>query len=215
MYPAEKTLWTGYLEDIRPKVQHAAIPTALLLCSGALAWVGGRGSRAPTQTGAAPTVNSLGGPGGQIGAQLANATASLTGTVMNSILDDAGWNTSTDYRKIDAGQTTLRLFISDKPTLDAMRDVEASEHGFIWETASGQIAFMDRHGRLKGDYITPQSTYSDAPGAAIQYQAIEQQDQWAQIFNSVQVAVREYASGAAATLWTAPIIAKIKPPATI
>ncbi len=105
-------------------------------------------------------------------------------------------------RDIDPGQTSLKRYIADSiSALDALRDMEEAENGFLHESAIGAVVFENRHRRLTGAHLTSQATFSDAGGAARTYIDIAQSDPWDQIFNRFEVTIQQYTVGAEATIW--------------
>jgi len=176
--PATTTLWTGYLERIMPSVSIGNVPTVSLEASGPLSRLTGK----------------------QISpAALANET---TGTVVDAILDAAGWPVGA--RDIDAGQTTITRWYADRTeALTAIREVEETELGFLNEAANGDINYEDRHHRLKAPRTVSQATFSDAVAATNTYRSIEQQDPLREIYNEIVATVSPLlAVGAVSVLWT-------------
>lgn len=106
-------------------------------------------------------------------------------------------------RQIDSGLTTFtRWWTDEQLTLQALRDIEASELGFLWETRDGRIAFADRNGRLDTTHQTSQSTFSDAGGSSLSFSDITQEDADTFIYNIVKTPVQLFTVGSEATLWT-------------
>ena len=133
--------------------------------------------------------------------ELAMATNILTSVAISNILDAVGWPAGD--RTIAVGQTTMTRFWEDrKATLEAMRDVEETEAGFLTESKDGKVVFQDRHYRLSGDPLTSQATFSDAAAAPLSYSHIEQADPLPNIFNILESNVQLYTVGGLAVLWT-------------
>tara|TARA_Y100000310_G_scaffold71156_1_gene66994 strand:- start:28 stop:1575 length:1548 start_codon:yes stop_codon:yes gene_type:complete len=133
--------------------------------------------------------------------QLAMATSKATGTAIGDILDDTGWPSGD--RTLDTGQTTMdRFWVDRQKTIAALRLVEETEGGFIYEGKDGKIVFQDRHARLKSPHTTSQATFSDASGAARSYMAMPQLDPFAFIFNEFEATIQTYTVASIATLWT-------------
>jgi hypothetical protein len=136
-------------------------------------------------------------------AYVAPAADVLTGQAITNILDAIAFPAAD--RAIDTGETTMaRHFVPGLFGVDAMRRVEETEGGFVRETRDAEIAFDDRHHRLKEPYLTSQVTYSDASGAAIFYQAVPQTDPTAEIVNVIRAKVIRQIIAPIATLWTLP-----------
>lgn len=176
---ATYTVWQGFLESVVPEVDAASFPTVVLRASGPLAWLNDIGRRA----------------------SVAMATNILTGTEIGAVLDDPSWPAAD--RTIDAGQTTLARFWTDRVSaLTALRKIEESESGFIRESNNGKFIFEDRHHRLKSPHTTSQATYSDGAGVAFPYVAITQEDPWSDVYNRFEAVVQLYTVDALAVLWT-------------
>lgn len=128
-------------------------------------------------------------------------TSQTTGFLISQLLDQAGWPAADS--DIDAGNTTITKCIYDGPsTLEAIREIEETEGGFIRETPEGVIVFEDRTRRLETPYTTSQATFSDAAGATLTYSRILQGDPLDQIFNVIKATVQVYEDGAQQVLWT-------------
>ena len=109
--PATATLWTGYLENILPSGSIDGIPVAVCIASGGLKKVASRDIR--------PIKYS----------------SQTSGALIGIILDEAGWSSA--LRDIDTGQTTIgKWFVDRKQALNAIRDIEDTELGFIYESLS-------------------------------------------------------------------------------
>ncbi len=175
------TLWTGYLDKIEPSIDTVgAVATAQLSALGAI-------SRLVDKDVAPPASNS----------------GALTGSLVTSVLDEAGID-SADY-SVEAGKTTTsRWYVAPGTNaLDAIRDLEDTEIGFLHENAAGQIVFHDRHHRLTtAASTTSQGTFSDANGASLGIAEIGQVDTQEQIVNEVTVSVPAFTVAAVGVLWT-------------
>jgi len=108
------------------------------------------------------------GPLGQINQEkisLAMRKAEKWDVTIGAILDETQW-ASAD-RSLDVAKSTNVRYWADRIyPLTALQEVESAEAGFIFETNDGKIAFDNRHGRLAGNGLTSQATFSDAAGAA-------------------------------------------------
>lgn len=125
-----------------------------------------------------------------------------SGAVIGTVLDTAGW--SGGARILDTGASTFyRWFITNQYPVLAMRDVEDSELGFVYEDEDGNIVYEDRHHRLIGAHLTSQATYSDAPGATYPYlNPIETPNPLEYIFNIATATVTPFSTLTQAVLWT-------------
>ena len=172
--------WTGFLDSIEPQPTVQGWQTARLIAFGPL---GARSDRKVS---------------------VAMQTAITTSAAITVILDEIGWPAGD--RSLDTGKTTLtRWWVDREQFLGALREVEATESGFILETKDGKIAFENRHHRLAAPHITSQATFSDAPAAALSYRdPIRQIDSLPFLFNIFEAQVRLFAVGTLAVLWTHP-----------
>lgn len=174
------TMFLGLLDSIQPAPVVGGLSYATLRAVGPLAWMEAR------------RIN------------VAMQTAVRSDNAIAEVLDQAGW--STTLRTLDAGNTTFgRWWTGGRITgLNALREVEDSEHGFLREGKNGAIVWENRQHRLLGAHTTPQAVYSDAAGATLPYQAIFQQDPLREIYNRIEARVKRYTSGSLAVLWTHP-----------
>lgn len=144
------------------------------------------------------------GPLGQINQEkisLAMRTSETADVTMGAILDETQW--AAGDRIFDTAKTTLIRFWADRVfPLTPMRQVEAAEGGFLFETNDGKISFGNRHRRLSGAALVSQATFSDALAAARSYSDIQQFDPAENIFNAFEAEVQLYTNQSIATLWT-------------
>ena len=134
--PSTTVLWEGKLDVLENRVSLDNAHVAVVKAIGPLALVQQRNVRVPM------------------------TTSTLTGVLINRILDDVNWPTGS--RSIDAGQTTVTYYWTEnKPALEALREVEDTEAGYIGESKDGKIVFEDRDHRLSGTHITSQATFTD------------------------------------------------------
>ena len=69
------------------------------------------------------------------------------------------------------------FFKGDVSPINALRQVEVTENGFISETKEGEIRFDSRHARLTNPESTrSQITFSDADGSTYSFSEITQDD---------------------------------------
>ena len=181
--PSSATLWVGFLDDIKPKIKSDRSKIATLTATGPLGYINEKRIRVDMET---------------------NIT---TGAAAALILTDAGWPGGD--RDLDTGQTTMaRWWVEETRALAALRELEASEGGFLREKPDGDIAFEDRHHRFKSPATVSQATYTDnnpAAGGEILYSApINQDDPNKLIFNEFRSPIRIFAVGSLAVLWTHP-----------
>lgn len=176
--PSAANLWHGYLVRIVPGGRVHGIPTVTLEAVGALSRLQGKKISPAAQ---------------------ASAT---TGTIMGAIWDAAGWPAGD--RSVDTGQTTVgRWYVDEIDALQATREIEETELGFVLEDTSKNLVFEDRHHRLASPHTASVATFSDAAGATHPYQSIEQADPLREIYNDVVAKVAPLtAAGANSVLWT-------------
>ena len=84
------------------------------------------------------------------------------------ILDEAGWGTGDDNRKLDAGVDTLDVWWTHKEAaLSAQRKLAKAEGSFMYVDGSGKFVYEDRHHRLGDggggatDHLTSQGTFTN------------------------------------------------------
>jgi len=178
--PSAATLWTGYLSQIEAAgaIEAGQVKVARLKCTGPLARLRALGK-----------------------VTVAPQTDIATGDAIDLILDAAGW--AAGARSLDQGQTTLdRYFVEDRNALEAIRELEETERGFLLESATGSIVFEDRHHRLKGVHLTSQATFSDGSSPTLPYRRLHPRDREQEIFNDVTIPVRHFTEQSLAVLWT-------------
>jgi hypothetical protein len=181
--------WQGFLDDILPQPGSRDVAsTAQLRASGPIRYVADRESNTGLQT----TI--------------------LAGVAVNTVLDDAGWPSGD--RVIDTGQVLMTRWKADtaheidtargdvKRALEHLQELEESEFGLVGESMDGKIVFEDSHHRALAPHTTSQATFSDASGAALPYELIEELDPWRMIFNRFVAEVLSFAVAGSAALWT-------------
>jgi hypothetical protein len=169
------TLWTGFLDKIEPQPSLHNAHRAILRATGPLAKIS------------------------QKKIDVAMTTDILTSDAVDDVLDAAGWPAGD--REIATGLTTMKRWWANGKAITALREIEQSENGFVWETNDGNIAYNDRQFRMtNAKSLTSQATYSDAGNTA--YSTIEQADPIREIFNIVDSGVQTYTVGSLAVLWT-------------
>lgn len=174
--PSAVTLWTGFLDRIEPAVAPGPWNSATLYASGPFTLL--------QQAHVNPARNS----------------GALTGTIVSAILTAAGWSGSS----VEAGQTTTGpWYVDDKQALNALREMEETEMGFLYEGLAFDVVYEDRHHRwVTAASLTSQATYSDAASPTLPYVGITELDPLREIFNVVQAEVQNYSTAALAVLWT-------------
>jgi len=175
---AEIVTWQGYLESVSPiPGEVAGLATAELLAYGPLAHrcLQGRVS-------------------------IPMHTDIETGAAVTEVLDAAGFPAAD--RAIDAGQGTMSRWWDSGTALQALRDLEETEAGFLRETKDGRVAFEDRAHRLSSPHTVPQASYGGgAPGDLFVWNP-EQGDVARGIANHIEAEVRTFDVSEETVLWT-------------
>ena len=173
-------IWSGYLESITPVVNVNSINTVRLTAIGALGMIGRK----------------------QV--QIATQASKRTDELISSILTSAGWDS--DDSDLETGQTTVNAYWNTGTSaLEAMREIEDTEAGFVYETVDGKIKFEDRNFRLTSARSTTSFlTLSDASSPNYPYERIVQRDPLPSIYNDFRANIRVISTGSLATLWTHP-----------
>ena len=136
-----------------------------------------------------------------------------TADALGLILDAAGI-TAAQRGTIDGNISMARWWSRDQRAIEALREVEETEGGFVYETREGAIAMQDNDDRTLSAAAT--YTLSDTPtGTDIPALTLEPGDPTQDITNSVTVPIRQYAVGAVEVLWTLGTIPDIEAGETI
>ena len=177
--PTSTVLWRGVVDVIENKISLNGDHKAVLKCVGPLSFVDEREIRIATQTN------------------------KLTGTIIGTILDDANWPAA--ERTIDNGQTTITYFwVQDKPALDALREVEATEGGYVGESKDGKIVYEDRDHRLSGTHTASLATFTDSATSTLYFTDLTQDDPLRVIRNTFEAETRRYVTSTSTVVWTLP-----------
>ena len=173
-------LWTGYVESIDPDVRVGNAKIAMIRAIGPLGLVNQREVR------------------------IAGQANKRTDELISTILQDANWDS--DDLDLETGQTTVtKYWTTQINALKAIREIEETEPGFIYEMHDGKIKFEDRTYRgTNEDALTSVLTFSDASDRTYSYETIKQENAIDSVFNVVEATVKIYSTGSIATLWTHP-----------
>lgn len=176
--PGTYTVWAGRLDTVKPRKSTGGRQEAVLTALGPLQQLAGQK------------------------VSIAIQSDIRTDEAVDTLLDAIGFGTD---RALSTGQTTMTRWFADGINgLTALREVEATEAGFLHETRDGSIAFRDRHFRLQGTYTDSQATWTDSPTGSIVYAQIERSDPLESVFNDIRATVQEFSTGATTTLWVNP-----------
>jgi len=176
-FPEAEPAWRGYLDSVSPSYLRVGGKELVLRATGPMARIAARET-----------------------AEVATSTSIRTGAAITLVINDADSTIPTD---IDTGETTMtRWWTSGQPALDAIRDIEESEVGYVGESPDGEIVFESRQHRLNAPHITSQGTFSDAADATLTYGSIEQIDPIAELYNTMNASVQLYTVDSLAVLWT-------------
>lgn len=177
--PATAIQWTGFIDSITPTADLSGRHTVEITGVGPLAVISDRTVTVALQTG------------------------ENTGTLIGLILTAAGWPAGD--RSLDVGKTVVPYYWCDnKNALEAIRELEESEKGFVYETKDGKIAFENRLHRYSGTHLVSQATFTDdtAPGAGeLGYQSIGHEDLLGEVYNIASATTTQYSAGTLADLW--------------
>jgi len=178
--PYPIVLWNGFTGEIKPRIMQSRQKYAELPAAGPLSRVAVRR------------------------VALAMGTDVGSGAAIDDVLDAAGWPAGD--RSIDTGQETLGRYWTDFDfAINALREIEDTEAGFIAESNDGKILFEERHHRLESPHATSWWAFSDdGTDTNLRYQVIEQLEAVPLIFNVVEVRVRRFTIGGVTALWTHP-----------
>ena len=173
-----QTVWNGLVDTIEPRQLRQGRRVSIRAL-GALAWLA-------QQTISVPM-----------------ATNVLTSAAVTTIFNAA--NLPAEYRGTIAGIRRMpRWWVRNQSALAALRDLEATELGAIWEDANGRINFDSEVTRRTADR-TVQATFTTGAPAAGEYVVLELSvtDPLKDIATQVTVPVRRYeVENAAEVLWT-------------
>ena len=123
-----------------------------------------------------------------------------TADAMGLLLDEADIDASL-RGPIEGNVEMARWWSRTQTAIKAMREVEETENGFVYETREGAIAMQDNADRT----LSPPATYviSDTPtGTDIPALTLKPGDPIQDIINAVTVPIRRYEVGDEQILWT-------------
>jgi|TARA_Y100000310_G_scaffold269483_1_gene282685 hypothetical protein len=172
-------IWHGYLKTLIPAPAVRGVNQVTLQAQGAIGHIGHRKINVP---------------------MLENVT---TTTALGTVLAQAGFPAA-DYSTGVALSTLLRYWAGNEPVTEAIRQIEATEGGFVYETKAKGIHFEGRQDRQTSPFTTSQATFTDSATGTLTYTRIQQADPSRFIYNDLEVAVAGYRSGTGTILWEHP-----------
>lgn len=171
----EGIIWTGDVSDLVASVTVGPVKTVQLSGEG---WL----SKLATQR-LTPPVSVSG-----------RSTGLLIGNVLNSC------NLANPPGPIDEGDVVTGVYAaSEQDAINAARDVEETEFGFLHETNEGPIGFDARSAREGSVSL---AGFSDAAGTQFGYHAIAPYDWRREVFNRVVAGVSPYTAGVEDVIYT-------------
>ena len=184
----ETTIWSGYLDSIRPQPQRGAYSVVELRALGIIGLLTENSVSVSVQTDINPKA------------------------AIDLVLDAAG--IATADRDIDDGVADMPHWWSlFQPALEALREIEHTEPGFIRELPDGRIRFESRYHRAQGLGRISQAIFADTTGTGhLRYRAINVEDPIKDVANIVKVPIREHTDGSEAVLWQSPDVPRPIPP---
>lgn len=176
--PSNAVVWTGQLSNINPRKN-------------------GPGARQEAVLEAVGVLHEIASQDVRVAIQEDVRTDEAVAVVLDAV------DFPTADRLLSTGKTTMtRWWVDDNDALNALRQVEATESGFLHETKAGEIAFRDRHYRLSGTIQTAVGTWEDSATASVRFNRVDLRNPLRHIYNdfnaSVQITEPAASSG---TLW--------------
>ena len=174
----ETAIWSGYLDSIRPQPQRGAYSIVELRALGIMSLLESGIRGVSVQTDIYP------------------------GDAIDLILDAIG--IPSGDRLIDDGVAKIERWWSPEQTaLEAVREIEHTEPGFIRELPDGRIRFEDRNHRAQGQGRISQAIFADTTGTGhFRYRTINSEDSVKDVANIIIIPIHRYTSASEAVLWT-------------
>jgi hypothetical protein len=196
----ETMMWNGQLDSVSVEIEQKN-SRATLSCLGPLAIIKEGYVSMPMQT------NILTGAAIRqiLGQFLVLEDFFVLGSAQLGINTNLAYELDIEELLIDAGQTTMTRWWTGEgiDALNAAREVEQTEAGFLRETKTGKVTFEDRHHRFKGAHLISQASFSDLPAAGkLRYREINQGDPLQDIYNIIKASVVIYTLRTGDVIWT-------------
>ena len=185
---SEIDIWGGYLDYIRPQPQRGGYSIIELRALGILSLLAENIVSVAVQADIKPK------------------------DAIDLVLDAAGLSASD--RDIDTGAATIPLWWTPfQSALEALREIEHTEPGFIRELPDGRIRFEDRYHRAQGQGRISQATFADITGTNyLPYRGISSEDPIKDVANIIKIPIRDYTDGTEAVLWQSGDVPRAIPP---
>jgi len=88
-----------------------------------------------------------------------------SGARVTRILGLAGWYTGSQYRAVDAGESTVQAYAGGDTAWNLMQAAADAEIGNLYVSAAGQVTFRNRHAILQDSQSnTVQAVFGDSAG---------------------------------------------------
>ena len=173
-------LWAGQLDSLRHIERRSGNNTVQLLARGPLIELTQREVEVPMQA-----------PSGGV------TIATATGVVL-----DAAGIPASRRGSIGGARTMARWWSTRQPAVNALRELEETEIGFLHETRDGLISMDPENHRLTGDRRIASMPFTADETTGIPLVAAQLEDPGKDIANIIRIPVRTFTVGTAAVLWT-------------
>jgi hypothetical protein len=125
-----------------------------------------------------------------------------TSAAVLQVLEAAGFDSSR-YNIFVAPTVMTVWWARGINPLAAVRELEDTEFGFLWERGDGVLVFDTHQTRITGPRLNSQVTFTDEPGAVQPAGFLAPSDPIDEVFNDVRVSVRPHGDpGPEEVLWT-------------
>ena len=185
------TLWTGYLDEPRFVQRPGGADYVVVTALGIMSTIRRQVSVAQLYTAGSVTARTTGEA-----AQAVAAAAGVAGTHLRG------------------GKSMPRWWVKDRDALGALRDIEETEEGFLFERGDGLLEMQSEDERSTGSFAVSAVTLAEAGGTITVIEA-EQNIDIKALANTIRVPVRQFAEGTEARLWQANQNLTVQPSATV
>lgn len=175
-------IWGGVVERIEPEVKWPNKKRVKITCYGLLSKLV------------------------DVKVSMAMQTSILTSDLIDELLDAADFPSGSHGG--ETGTVTVDRFWSSnkRSVLEMLREVEATENGFIYEANTGGLdVIADGSRQTVYGSINSLATFSDDPQTGeLKYTAVKHGEPLAQVYNDLRMTVRTTSVQSLAVLWTHP-----------